>query len=185
MNGFNYRSVEEITAEYFKLFLSLEERTVKELKSSEGIFLPKKRLHTWEFATPDGKAKLVAVEQIDPWERPDEEYPFVLTTVRLVGHYNTGEMTLRGPSLVKFMGEPKALISEHDAEKLGIDDGEWVEIETRRGRIRMRAKIGGVPEGLIAIPFHFKANRITSPALNKAGTPEFKYSACRVKRLRT
>jgi len=185
LNGFNYRSVEEITAEYFKLFLSLEERTVKELKSSEGIFLPKKRLHTWEFATPDGKAKLVAVEQIDPWERPDEEYPFVLTTVRLVGHYNTGEMTLRGPSLVKFMGEPKALISEHDAEKLGIDDGEWVEIETRRGRIRMRAKIGGVPEGLIAIPFHFKANRITSPALNKAGTPEFKYSACRVKRLRT
>jgi len=183
LSGFDYSSVEEITAEYFRLFPSLEERAVEELKNSDGLFLPKKRLHTWEFATPDGKARLMAVEQIGPWETPDEEYPFVLTTVRLIGHYNTGEMTLRSPSLVKLMGEPRALISVKDAEKLGIADGDWVEIETRRGRIRMRAKVGGVPEGVIAVPFHFKANRLTSSALNKAGTPEFKFSAARVRRV--
>ena len=183
--GFHYRSVEEITAEYFRLFQELEERTVDELKDSDGIFLPKKRLHTWEFATPDGKARLVAVEQVAPWEKPDEDYPFVLTTVRLISHYNTGEMTLRSPSLVKLMGEPRVLISEADAGKLGVSDGDWVEIETRRGGIRMRAKIGGVPEGVIAVPFHFKANKLTGPALNKAGTPEFKFSAARVRKLRT
>ena len=163
----------------------MEERTVEELKNSDGIFLPKKRLHTWEFATPDGKARLMAVERIEAWEKPDSEYPFVLTTMRLIGHYNTGEMTLRSPSLVKLMGEPKALINEEDGERLGIKDGDWVEIETRRGKIRMRAKIGGVPRGVMAVPFHFKANRLTSPALNKAGTPEFKFSAARVRKLKT
>ena len=183
--GFHYRSVEEITAEYFRLFRELEERTVEELKNSDGIFLPKKRLHTWEFATPDGKARFIAVEQVQPWERPDYEYPFVLTTVRLISHYNTGEMTLRSPSLVKLMGEPKVRISEADAGRLEIHDGDWVEIETRRGKIRMRVKLGGVPGGVIAVPFHFKANKLTGPALNKAGTPEFKFSACRVRKLRS
>ncbi len=103
--GFNYSSVEEITEEYFRLFPSLEERSVEELKNGDGIFLPRKRLHTWEFATPDGKARFIAVEQVGPWERPDGgEYPFILTTVRVISHYNTGEMTLRSPSLLRLMG---------------------------------------------------------------------------------
>ncbi|AFL94999.1 formate dehydrogenase subunit alpha FdhA [Thermococcus cleftensis] len=183
--GFDYRSVEEITAEYFKLFPELEDRSVEELKTGEGIFLPRKRLHTWEFATPDGRARLIAVERISPWEEPDGEFPFVLTTVRLISHYNTGEMTLRSPSLLRLMGEPRVLINRSDAERLGIHDGDWVEIETRRGKIRMRAKLGGVPEGLVAVPFHFKANRLTSEALNKAGTPEFKFSAAKLRKLRS
>ncbi|BAD84403.1 probable formate dehydrogenase, alpha subunit [Thermococcus kodakarensis KOD1] len=181
--GFNYTSVEEITAEYFRLFPELEEKSVEELKNSDGIFLPKKRLHTWEFATPDGKARFMAVEWIPPWEGPDDKYPFVLTTVRLIGHYNTGEMTLRSPSLVRLMGEPKALISREDAERLGIQNGDWVEVETRRGKIRMTAEIGDVPQGVIAVPFHFKANKLTSHALNKAGTPEFKFAAARVRKV--
>ncbi|WP_258083233.1 formate dehydrogenase subunit alpha [Thermococcus thermotolerans] len=183
--GFNYSSVEEITAEYFRLFPSLEERSVEELKNSEGIFLPKKRLHTWEFPTPDGKARFIAVEQVQPWERQDYEYPFILTTIRLISHYNTGEMTLRSPSLVRLMGEPRVMINRSDAERLGINDGDWVEIETRRGKIRMRAKLGGIPPGVVAVPFHFKANKITSPALNKAGTPELKFSAARLRKLKS
>ncbi len=179
--GFNYTSVEEITAEYFRLFRELEERTIGELKNSEGIFLPRKRLHTWEFSTSDGRARLTAVEQVQPWELPDRDYPFVLTTVRVISHYNTGEMTLRSPSLVRLMGEPKVLINELDAEKLGISNGDWVEIETRRGRIRMHVKIGRIQPGVVAVPFHFKVNRLTSEALNKAGTPELKFSAARVR----
>ncbi|NJE77262.1 formate dehydrogenase subunit alpha [Thermococcus sp. ES12] len=183
--GFDYASLEEITAEYFRLFPELEDRSVEELKTGEGIFLPRKRLHTWEFSTPDGKARLIAVERISPWEKPDSEYPFILTTVRLISHYNTGEMTLRSPSLVRFMGEPKVFMNTMDARKLGIDDGDWVEIETRRGRVRMRVKLGKVPPGVVAVPFHFKANRLTSEALNKAGTPEFKFSAAKVRKLRS
>ncbi len=181
--GFDYRSVEEITEEYFRLFPELEDRTVEELKKGNGIFLPKKRLHTWEFATPDGKVRFIAVEQISPWERPDDSYPFILTTIRLISHYNTGEMTLRSPSLVKLMGEPKALISRADAERLGIEKGDLIDIETRRGRIRLPAEMGRIPPGVIAVPFHFKANRLTSDALNKAGTPEFKFSAARVRKV--
>ena len=181
--GFTYSSVEEVTEEYFRLFPELEEKSVEELKVGNGIFLPKKRLHTWEFSTPDGRARLIAVERISPWEEPNEEFPFILTTMRLMSHYNTGEMSLRSPSLVRLMGEARALINGRDAERLGIRDGDWMEIETRRGRIRMRARVGGVPEGLIAVPSHFKANRLTSGALNKAGTPEFKFSACRLKKI--
>ncbi len=184
LSGFSYGNVDEITAEYFRLFPELEDRSVEELKNGEGIFLPKKRLHTWGFATSDGRARLIAVEQISPWEKADSEYPFVLITIRLISHYNTGEMTLRSPSLVKLMGEPNALISLEDAKKLGINSGDSIEIETRRGKIRMRAKIGKIPQGVVAVPFHFKANRLTSDALNKAGTPEFKFSAARIKKLR-
>ncbi|MBO8173848.1 MAG: formate dehydrogenase subunit alpha [Thermococcus sp.] len=179
--GFDYKSVEEITAEYFKLFPELEERDVEELKESiEGIIIPKKRLYTWSFTTPDGKAHFRAVEQISPWETPDEEYPLILVTMRVISHYNTSEMTLRSPYLVKLMSEPMAEINEKDAQKLGIKNGDMIIIETRRGKLKMKAKISNVKEGVVAVPFHFKVNEITSDALNKAGTPEFKFSACRI-----
>lgn len=182
--GFNYSSVEEITKEYFSLFPELEEENVEKLKKDNGIFLPKKRLYTWDFATPSGKAHFVAVEQIPPWESPNKEYPFVLTTVRLMNHYNTDEMTLRSPSLVKLMGKPRVMINPDDAKKLGIRSGDLVEIETRRGKIRMYAGIGKVPQGVLILPFHFKANKITNNALNKAGTPELKFSAAKIRKLR-
>ena len=92
-------------------------------------------------------------------------------------------MTLRSPSLLKLMGEPRVLINPDDARMLGIRDGDWVEIETRRGKIRMRAKLGNIQRGVVAVPFHFKANRLTSDALNKAGTPEFKFSVARLRKL--
>lgn len=183
--GFNYSRVEEITEEYFRLFPELEDRDIKELKEGDGIFLPKKRLHTWEFATPNGKARFVAVEHIPPWENTNSEYSFALTTVRLMNNYNTGEMTLRSSSLVKLMEEPKAMISENDARRLKIKNGDLIEIATRRGKIRMKAEIGKIVEGVIAIPFHFKANKLTNNALNKAGTPEFKFSAARIRKLKT
>ena len=182
--GFEYSSVEEITKEYFSLFPELEERDIDALKSDDGVFLPKKRLHTWEFATPNGKARFVAVEQISPWENVDEEYPFILTTVRLINHYNTGEMTSRSPSLSKLMKEPKIMINEEDAKKLNIVDNDFVEIETKRGKIRMKVKTGKVPKGLLVVPFHSKVNKITNNALNKAGTPEFKFSTARIKKLK-
>ena len=183
--GFEYSSVEEITEEYFRLFPELEEKSIKDLKEGKEMFLPKKRLHTWEFATPDGKARFIAVEQIPPWESTNGEYPFALTTVRLISHYNTGEMTLRSPSLTKLMGEPKILINIEDAKDLDIEDNDLVEIETRRGKIRMRVKIGKVARGVVAVPFHFKANKITNNALNKAGTPEFKFSAAKIRKLKS
>ncbi len=176
----DYKAVEEITAEYFKLFPELEDREIGELKTPEGVIIPKKRLYTWSFATPDGKAHFRAVEYVLPWETPDDEYPFIFVTMRTMNSYNTGEMSLRSPSLAKLMKEPIAKISKEDAKRLGIHDGELIIIETRRGRIRIKAKIGDIKGGVVAVPFHSKVNRITSDALNKAGTPELKFSACKV-----
>ena len=78
-------------------------------------------------------------------------------------------MTLRSPSLVRLMGEPRVLINRSDVERLGVKDNDWAEIETRR----------------VAVPLHSKANKITSPALNKAGTPKLNFSAARLKKLRS
>lgn len=180
--GFDYRDVEEVTEEYFKLFPELEERNVGELKNSHGIFLPRRRLYTWGFPTPDGKARLSAVEQILPWEMPDEEYPLTLITVREGSHYNTGEMTMRSPSLVRLMEGPVAYINEADAKRMGVEEGDEVIIETRRGEIKLRAAIGGIQEGTVVVPFHFGANVLTNDALNSVGTPELKFSACRVRK---
>ncbi|WP_048148440.1 formate dehydrogenase subunit alpha [Palaeococcus ferrophilus] len=180
--GFDYGRVEEVTEEYFKLFPELEERSVEELKNSYGFFLPRKRLYTWGFPTPGGKAFFNAVEQILPWETPDREYPLTLITVRAGSHYNTGEMTLRSPSLVKLMEEPVAYINGADAERMGIKDGDEVIIETRRGAVSVKAVIGGVQEGTVVVPFHFGANVLTNDALNKAGTPELKLTACRLRK---
>lgn len=182
--GFEYGSVEEVTEEYFKLFPELEERDVGELKNSHGFFLPRKRLYTWGFPTSDGKASFNAVEQILPWETPDGEYPLTLVTVRVGSHYNTGEMTLRSPSLVKLMEGPVVYISTADAKKAGIKDGDEVVVETRRGAVRVKAVLGQVQEGTVVMPFHFGANALTNDALNKAGTPELKLSACRLRKAR-
>ncbi|MFA4719265.1 formate dehydrogenase subunit alpha [Pyrococcus kukulkanii] len=181
--GFNYSRVEEITEEYFKMFPELEGRSAEELKNSEGIIIPYRRLHTIQFSTPDGKARMYAVEQIMPWETPNGEYPLILTTVRVISHYNTGEMTLRSPSLVKLMSEPVVYISREDAEKYGIKNGDLVKVETRRGSLTLKAKIANVKEGVIIVPFHFDANVLTNDALNKAGTPELKFSAARIVKL--
>ncbi|AFK22808.1 formate dehydrogenase subunit alpha [Pyrococcus sp. ST04] len=180
LKGFNYSKVEEITEEYFKMFPELEGRDAEELKMSDGIIIPYKRLHTIQFSTPDGKARMIAVEQIMPWEVPNGEYPLILTTVRVVSHYNTGEMTMRSPSLVKLMSEPVLYISKKDAERYGIKDGDIVKVETRRGSLKLKAKIANVKEGVIVVPFHFDANILTNDALNKAGTPELKFSAARI-----
>jgi len=91
-------------------------------------------------------------------------------------------MTSRSPSLSKLMKEPKIMINEEDAKKLNIVDNDFVEIETKRGKIRMKVKIGKVPKGLLVVPFHSKVNKITNNALNKAGTPEFKFSTARIKK---
>ncbi|AFN04304.1 MULTISPECIES: formate dehydrogenase subunit alpha [Pyrococcus] len=183
LRGFNYKRVEEITEEYFKLFPELENRSVEELKNSEGIVIPSPRLYTDRFLTPGGRARFISVEQIMPWEEPNGEYPLILTTVRLITHYNTGEMTMRSPSLTKMIGEPFVLISREDAQEYGIKEGDYVVVETRRGNLTLKAKISNIQRGVIAIPFHFEANVLTNDALNKAGTPELKFSAARIRKV--
>ncbi len=120
-------------------------------------------------------------------ELPDEEYPFVLTTGRILYQYNAAAMTSRAPGLMEIAGEGFIEMHWRDAERLGIADGESVRVVSRRGSITARARVGRkVSEGETWMPFHFPdspVNRLTNAALDEfARIPEYKACAVRVEK---
>ncbi|OOH88438.1 formate dehydrogenase subunit alpha [Pasteurellaceae bacterium 15-036681] len=121
-------------------------------------------------------------------ELPDKEYPLMLTTGRVLYHYNTGAMTSRTEGLMEIEGHSFVEINSKDAEKLGIKDGERVSLISRRGQITSEARVSDkTNKGECWMPFHFSdgnANWLTNAALDKfARIPEYKVCACRVEKL--
>ena len=191
---FDYESVEDVTREIALVAPQYRGITPERLKRDvEGIQWPcpsedhpgTKRLHVESFATPDGKANIIPVEFKPPAELPDEEYPFMLTTFRVVGQYHTATMSGRSKALTKRWGEAYAEINPKDAQKLGIESGERIRIVTRRGSYECKAKITKrIGEGVIGVPWHWGANVLTNDVLDpEAKIPEFKVSACRVEKV--
>ncbi len=140
------------------------------------------------FPTPNGKAKFVPVESSAAEELPSDEFPFVLSTGRVLEHWHTGSMTRRAKVLDSI--EPEAFVGIHpeDASELGVADGDRVRVTSPRGSIALRARIGDREHrGSVFIPFHFReasANLLTIDALDPdAKIPEFKFCAVRVERL--
>ncbi|WP_375458963.1 formate dehydrogenase subunit alpha [uncultured Enterovirga sp.] len=138
------------------------------------------------FPTKTGRARFVPATLISPAEEPDAEYPFVLTTGRQLEHWHTGSMTRRSQVLDDLEPEAVAYVSARDMERLGSQTGAFIEVSTRRGSIRLKARIdGAIPPGLIFIPFAYAeaaANVLTNPQLDPFGKiPEFKYCAAQVK----
>ncbi len=134
------------------------------------------------FPTKNGLGKFVAASVLAPDEQPDDQYPFILSTGRQLEHWHTGAMTRRS-SVLDAM-EPEAIVQMNvsDIEKFGITAGDFVEIQSRRGSIKIRARADNkVPSGVIFIPFAFveaAANLLTNPQLDPVGKiPEFKYCA--------
>ena len=137
------------------------------------------------FPTPDGRARFVPAAIIPPDEQPNAEYPFVLTTGRLLEHWHTGAMTRRSGVLDAVEPEAVAMLSPYDMERLGVKAGGSVRIATRRGEIELAARVdSGTPHGVVFVPFCFSeaaANLLTNPALDPFGKiPEFKYCAAKV-----
>jgi len=139
------------------------------------------------FPTADGKAKLVPVEWTAAPELPDLDYPFVLSTGRMIEHWHTGVMTRRARALDALA--PEAFVSIHpaDAADLGVEEGDRVEVASRRGRIRLAARLTTREiRGSVFIPFHFReaaANLLTLDELDPvAKIPEFKYCAVKLTR---
>jgi len=126
-----------------------------------------------------------AVEFIPPAEEPDEEYPLILSTGRVLYHYHTGTMTrlAKGPT----ERCPESLVEIHpaDAARMGIADGRTVKVVSRRGSLQAKAKVTArSEEGMVFMNFHFHeaaVNRLTNPALDPIGKiPEYKVCAVRV-----
>ncbi len=143
-------------------------------------------LHVDRFPTPTGLARFAPYEYKPPAEESDEEYPYILTTGRTYEHFHTGTLTRKMEGFNELMPEAFVEISSDDAEKLGIKNGDCVVVESRRGAIRVKAKISKIKKGVVFIPFHFAesaANTLTLDALDpEAKIPELKVAAVRLKR---
>lgn len=111
-----------------------------------------------QFATPDGKARFSAYHSRGLAEPPDGDYPFVLTTGRLYGHWHTQSRTGRIDKLVKMHPEPFVEIHPKSAEKLGVVEGDLLAITSRRGFGRFPALITKrIPPGTVFVPMHWGA----------------------------
>ena len=144
-------------------------------------------LHKGQFTR--GKGKFNVVDYRPSMELPDEEYPFILTTGRVLCQYHTGTMTRKVGDLNILRGEELVEISPQDAITLGIEDGELIEVSSRRGRVRAKARTTEKsPAGVVFMTFHFSetpTNVLTNPALDPvAKIPEFKVCAVKVSKIR-
>ncbi len=145
-------------------------------------------LHKGKFSR--GLGRFHPVDFIPPAELPDEEYPFILSTGRILFHYHTGTMSRRAEALNAFVNEGYAEIHPNDAARLGLEQDGLVRVRTRRGEITTKVKATEmVAEGSVFVPFHFAeaaANRLTNDALDpKAKIPELKVAACQIEKVRT
>ncbi len=130
-----------------------------------------------------GKGRFAPVEWTPPAEVIDKEYPFVLSTGRRLYHYQTRTQTGRCEGLNEMLGEEIADISIGDADRMGIDQGEYIRVFSRRGEVRVKAKITPeVPEGMVWMAFHFRegnSNWLTNSAFDPY-TLTAEYKACAV-----
>jgi anaerobic selenocysteine-containing dehydrogenase len=104
---------------------------------------------------PQGRAFLKGAEYVPSPEQPSEEFPFLLNTGRTVYHWHTRTKTARTPELEQAAPEPWIELAPEDAERLGIVDGDLVAVESARGRVEAPARLTGIREGVVFIPFHY------------------------------
>ncbi|GAB3678460.1 hypothetical protein GCM10027589_48770 [Actinocorallia lasiicapitis] len=168
--------------------------TYERLETEGGVYWPcpsadhagTPRLFLDRFATANGKARLVPVEHRGPAEDVDEDYPVVLTTGRVMAHYQSGAQTRRIRTLTE--AEPSVYCEIHPdtARRFGLADGQRVRITSRRGGALARARLTeGIRPDTVFMPFHWpgsgRANLLTNPVLDPiSGMPEFKACAVRI-----
>jgi formate dehydrogenase alpha subunit len=134
-----------------------------------------------------GKGQFFAIEHREPSELPDDQYPLILTTGRVLYQYHTGTMSRRAPGLVEKAPECRVEIAAQDAINYGIQEMDMVRVQSRRGQISARAKVStkAIP-GTIFIPFHYyeaAVNKLTIAALDPvAKIPEYKVCAVKIEK---
>ena len=143
-------------------------------------------MHVGKFSR--GRAMFYPVRYVESAELPDEEYPYILMTGRILYHYNCIAMTGKTPGLMEKEGSSFIEINEADAARLGIEDGERIRASSRHGSITTVARVGTkVSEGETWMPFHFydgNPNELTNAALDKfARIPEYKVCAVKMEKL--
>ncbi|QDV34401.1 molybdopterin oxidoreductase family protein [Tautonia plasticadhaerens] len=145
---------------------------------------------------PKGRAILKAAAYQPPPEVPDVDYPMMLTTGRVVYHFHTRTKTGRSKALHDAAPDAFVQMNAGDAARLGIAEGDLVEVETRRGTVRAPAQLGDILPDHLFLPFHYgalnspdrptAANELTLPTWDPASKqPHFKYAAARLSKVGT
>jgi len=191
--GWAYTHPRDVFAEMRQMMPSIKGITWDRLEREDAVTYPVERedepghevIFGDGFPTASGRGLFVPAELLPPAEVPDDDYPMILTTGRLLEHWHTGAMTRRAGVLDRL--EPGAVCHLHPREldRLGVPPGGTVRVETRRGVIELMARADReVSPGMIFIPFAFveaAANILTNPQLDPFGKiPEFKFCAARV-----
>ena len=189
----NYGDVSDVFAEMASVMPSFDNITWERLLKEEAVTYPVKGTNQpgeevifySGFPTESGRARIVPADLLPPDELPDEQYPLVLTTGRMLEHWHTGAMTRRATMLDA--QEPEAVVSMHprDIGEQGFKRGQKVTVETRRGAITLTLRADrDVTPGMLFMPFCFgeaPANVLTNPQLDPFGKiPEFKFSAAKI-----
>ncbi len=144
------------------------------------------RLFEHSFPTPDGRARFVPVDFRLSAEEPDDQYPYRLTTGRVLSQYQSGAQTRRVDELNRAAPEPFVELHPDLARALGVEDGTQVSVISRRGMATAPARISrGIRADTVFMPFHWpgsgRANSVTNPALDPTSKmPEFKTCAVRL-----
>ena len=143
-------------------------------------------LHIGKFSR--GLGKFQPIDFLPPAELPNDEYPLLLTTGRVLYHYHTGTLTRRAQGLAAIYPEGLMEMHPEDAARAGVANGEMVQVASRRGQVNVKADVTDkIQPGVVFMTFHFPesaANFLTNPALDPvAKIPEFKACAVKVNRI--
>ncbi len=191
--GWNYPGPAEIFAEMAQVMPSFANITWERLEREGAVTYPvdapdvpgHEIIFYAGFPTESGRAKMVPANVLPPDEIPDDEFPMVLSTGRVLEHWHTGSMTRRSDVLDAIEPEAVAFMSPKDLWRLQLTPGDRIRLETRRGAVEVKVRSDrDVPVGMVFMPFCYAeaaANLLTNPALDPFGKiPEFKFCAARV-----
>ncbi len=189
----NYSHPRDVFAEMTKIMPSLKNITWERLEEEDAVTYPvdgpdipgNEILFGSGFPTEDGRGRIVPTNLVPPAELPDDDYPMILSTGRMLEHWHTGAMTRRAKVLDGLEPEAVALLHPKRLHKLKLAAGDQIRVTTRRGTIALKARADrDVPESMVFIPFCFNeaaANVLTNPQLDPFGKiPEFKFCAAKV-----
>jgi formate dehydrogenase major subunit/formate dehydrogenase alpha subunit len=190
-SGWNYADPSQIMDEVAALTPSYAGVSHLRLERGEQLHWPVRDqthpgtpiLHIGQFAR--GVGKFMPIEHIPPAELPDDDYPMLLSTGRVLYHWHGGEMTRRAKGLLEIYSEALIEVNPEDAVRLGLNGHKRVRVSSRRGSIEAEAWITDrVPPGMVYANFHFpeaSANELTIAALDPISKiPEYKVCAVKV-----
>ncbi|MEQ9185557.1 MAG: formate dehydrogenase subunit alpha, partial [Thalassobaculum sp.] len=193
--AWNYAGPAEVFAEMAQVMPSLANITWERLEREDAVTYPcpapdqpgKGVIFGDGFPTASGRGRFVPTEILPPDEVPDDAFPLVLTTGRLLEHWHTGSMTRRASVLDALEPDAHVHVSPDDLGRWGIAPGDMVRVATRRGAIELAARSDpNIPQGVVFVPFCYTeaaVNFLTNPALDPFGKiPELKFAAARLER---